>query len=163
MLIGMDWMHKTDLVIKEGKVEFNILEDQIPDWLDDLKEVFKTIFEGELLLSRERVNYEITLINNKIKPSLLILIRPEEQQIVKEYLDDIMKKGWIRPSKSPIAASLFLIPKSRMDKKRSVIDYRKLNEETVTDSTPLSLIGDMMDQMKGQNYFTKVDLKDAFN
>ena len=163
MLIGMDWMYKINLTIKEGKVEFNILENQILEWLNGLEEVFRTIPERELSPSREGVDHEITLINNKIKPSLLIPTRPEEQQIVKEYLDEMMKKEWIRPSKSPIAAFLFLISKPGTNKKRPVIDYRKLNEEIVTDSTPLSLIGDMMDQMKGQKYFTKVDLKDAFN
>ena len=29
MLIGMNWINKTDLVIKKEKMEFNILEDQI--------------------------------------------------------------------------------------------------------------------------------------
>ena len=60
-------------------------------------------------------------------------------------------------------AFLFLVLKSRTDKKRFVIDYRKLNEETVTDSILLLLIKDIMNQMKGQNYFTKVDLKNVFN
>ena len=44
---------------------------------------------------------------------------------------------------------LFLVFKFGTDKKRLVIDYRKLNKEIVTDSTPLSLIGDMMNQIKG--------------
>ena len=44
--------------------------------------------------------------------------------------------------------SLFLIFKSRINKKRSVIDYRKLNEEIVTNSTLLSLIKDIMNQIK---------------
>ena len=40
---------------------------------------------------------------------------------------------------------LFLVFKSGTDKKRSVIDYRKLNKEIVTDSTSLLLIEDMID------------------
>ena len=79
MLIGMDWMYKTDMVIKKEKVKFNILKNQILEWLDDVKEVFGTILERELLSSRERVDHEITLINNKIKSFLLIPIRLEEQ------------------------------------------------------------------------------------
>ena len=60
-------------------------------------------------------------------------------------------------------ASLFLILKFETNKKRFVIDYRKLNEEIVTNSTSLSLIEDMMNQIKRQKYFIKIDLKDAFN
>ena len=148
MLIGMNWIQKTDLTIKEEKIDLNVMKNEILKWLENLKKVFETILEGKLLLSRERMNYKITLRTEKIKSSLLILIRPEKQQIVKEYLNDIIKKEWIRSSKSSLVASLFLIPKSGTDKKRFVINYKKLNEETVTDSTSLLLIGDMMDQMK---------------
>ena len=48
-------------------------------------------------------------------------------------------------------------------KLRPVIDYRKLNAVTVKDSTPLPLIGDTMDDLVGAKYFTKMDLRDAFN
>ena len=51
-----------------------------------------------------------------------------------------MKKEWIRFSKSFIIASLFLVLKSEINKKRPIINYRKLNEETITDSTSLLLI-----------------------
>ena len=54
------------------------------------------------------------------------------------------KKEWIRVNKSLIVTSLFLVFKSETDKKRSVIDYRKLNKETVTDSTLLLLIKNIM-------------------
>ena len=43
-----------------------------------------------------------------------------------------------------MTAFLFLVSKLETDKKRLVIDYRKLNKEIVTDSTLLSLIRDMM-------------------
>ena len=43
-----------------------------------------------------------------------------------------------------MTAFLFLIFKSETDNKRSVIDYKKLNKETVIDSIPLLLIEDIM-------------------
>ena len=58
---------------------------------------------------------------------------------------------------------LFLVSKLEIDKKRPVIDYRKLNKEIVFDSTSLSLIENMMNQIKEQKYFIKIDLKDVFN
>ena len=110
--------------------------------------MFETISKGELLLNHERVDYEITLKTNEIKSSLLISIRSEEQHIVKKYLNEMIRKNWIRISKSPITTSLFLISKSGTEEKRFVINYRKLNKETVTDSMSLSLIRDIMNQMK---------------
>ena len=62
-----------------------------------------------------------------------------------------------------MTVSLFLVSKSETEKKRSVIDYRRLNEEIVTDSTSLLLIGDMINQMERQKYFIKIDLKNVFN
>ena len=47
-----------------------------------------------------------------------------------------------------MTAFLFLIFKSKTDKKRFIIDYRKLNKEIVTNSTSLLLIGDIINQMK---------------
>ena len=75
----------------------------------------------------------------------------------------MLKKNWIRVSKLLIVVFLFLVFKLETKEKRFVIDYRELNEEIVTDSTSLSLIEDMMDQIKEQKYFIKVDFKDVFN
>ena len=144
-------------------MEFNVIENKIPKQLEDLRKIFKTVPKRELLSSREGIDYKITLKTKEIKSLLLIPTRLEEQQIVKEYLDEMIRKEQIRSNKSLIAALLFLVLKSRLEKKRPVIDYRKLNEEIVTDSTLLLLIRDIIDQMEGQNYFIKIDLKDAFN
>ena len=47
-----------------------------------------------------------------------------------------------------MTASLFLVLKLETDKKRPIIDYKKLNEEIVIDSTSLSLIRNIMNQIK---------------
>jgi Reverse transcriptase (RNA-dependent DNA polymerase) len=47
--------------------------------------------------------------------------------------------------------------------KRPVINYRKLNEVTITDSIPLPLIDDTLNTIQGKTIFSKIDLKDAFN
>ena len=73
----------------------------------------------------------------------------------------MLRKGYIRISKSSIGAPLFLVPKK--DGKQSVVDYRKLNNVTEKDSTPLPRIDNTLDQLKGSQLFTEIDLKDAFN
>ena len=109
-----------------------------------MKKVFGEILERELLPYREGVDHEIIIKTEKIKSSLLIFTRSEEQEIVKEYLDEMTKKEWIKISKLFMVASLFLVSKFGTDKKRPVIDYRKLNKEIVTDFIFLLLIEDMM-------------------
>ena len=144
MLIEMDWIQKTDVTVTKKEMEFNVLENDISKWLKDLEKVFKEIFKEELSFHRDEVNHEITLKIEKIKLLLLIFIRSKKQKSIKKYLDEMIRKEWIRISKSLMTAFLFLILKLETDQKRSVIDYWKLNKEIVTDSTPLSLIEDMM-------------------
>ena len=153
-VLGVDWVDRTRWGIN------NMETMGLPDWLKDYEQVFQSRETG-LPPRREGVDHAIVLKEPEPKPSPLIPTKPEEQQFIKDYLDDLLHKGWIRPSKSPCGASLFLVPKK--GGLRPVIDYRKLNEITVTDSTPLPLIDDTMDQIQGNTVFSKIDLKDAFN
>ena len=59
-------------------MKFNIMENEILEWLKDLKEVFKTISKRELLLYRKGIDHEIILKTDKIKSSSLILTRFEK-------------------------------------------------------------------------------------
>ena len=112
--------------------------------MENLKKVFETISKEELSSYRDGMDYEIILKTKKIKPSSLILTRSKEQEIIKEYLNEIMKKEWIRINKLLIIVSLFLMFKPKTDKKRSIMDNRKLNKEIVTDSILLLLIKDII-------------------
>ena len=73
----------------------------------------------------------------------------------------MLRKRWIRSSKSFIKTVLFLVLKK--NSKRLVINYRKLNNITITDSKSLLLIQDTLNQLKGTKYFLKFDIKDVFN
>ena len=79
-----------------------------------------------------------------------------------KYIDENLEKGFIRPSKSPVAYPvLFQLKKD--GSLRFCVDYRKLNAVTVRDSYPLPRYNLFFEQFKGSNYFTKLDLKAAYN
>jgi len=72
-------------------------------------------------------------------------------------LDEQLKIGLIKKFKSRYMAPCFYIPK----KNRSlqlVQDYRKLNQVTIKDKTPLPLIGEVINKLKEVRYFNKLDL-----
>ena len=73
----------------------------------------------------------------------------------------MLRKEYIRISKSSMAAPLFLVPKK--DGKQPVVNYQKLNNVIEKDSTLLPRIDDTIDQLIESQLFTKTDLKDAFN
>ena len=65
-------------------------------------------------------------------------------------------------SKSKYAASCFYIPKKDRSL-RLVQDYRKLNQVTIKDKTPLPLIGEVINRLKEAKYFNKLDLIWGYN
>ena len=77
----------------------------------------------------------------------VIPLRPDNQAFVKDYLDTMLRKEYIRISKSSMEAPLFLVPKK--DGKQPVVNYQKLNNITKKDSTPLPRIDDTLDQLIG--------------
>ena len=77
---------------KDTLAVFEELENEIPKWLEDLKKVFGTIPKEKLSSSRDEVDHEIVLKTKKIKSLPLILTRLKEQEIVKEYLNEMTKK-----------------------------------------------------------------------
>ena len=56
-----------------------------------------------------------------------------ENKTLREWLDEMLGKGFIQPSKSPVASACFFVPK-KDSKDRLVIDYRKLNDITIPES-----------------------------
>lgn len=70
-------------------------------------------------------------------------------------------------SDSPWNSPLLLVPKKSNEngerKFRLVIDYRKLNSVTVSQSYPIPLVDEIIDQMKGAKFFTVLDLHGAFH
>ena len=85
-----------------------------------------------------------------------------EQKELDEFLEENLKTGRIRPSKSPFASAFFFI-KKKDGKLRPVQDYRKLNEITVKNRYPLPLISELIDKLKSAKYYTKLDIRWGYN
>ena len=86
-------------------------------------------------------------------------LTPEKWEQQELFIKENMKKGYIQPLKSPMASSFFFFLK----KDRwlwPTQDYQYLNQWTVKNAHPLSLISDIMDKNKasGAKYFTKFDI-----
>jgi len=89
-------------------------------------------------------------------------LSPDELNVLKEYLDEMLKNGKIRTSKSSAGASIFFA-KQANGKLRIVVDYHGLNAITIKDKYPLPLITTLMEQVGTSQIFSKLDLKLGFN
>jgi len=85
-----------------------------------------------------------------------------EQAELDAFLEENLHTGRIRPSKSSIAAPVFFI-KKKDGLLRLVQDYRALNAITVKNRYPLPLISKLISQLRGAQYFTKLDIRWGFN
>jgi len=72
-------------------------------------------------------------------------------------VDDQLRKGYIRLSKSPQMLPVFFVGK-KDGKKRIIMDYCSLNKQTIKNNYPLPLITDLIDNMESKKVFTKMDL-----
>jgi hypothetical protein len=83
---------------------------------------------------------------------------PNKQQELNAFLEDNMCKGYITPSKSPMALPVFFI-KKKNGKLQLVQDYRKLNNITIKNRYPLPLPADIINRLSGAKYFSKFDVQ----
>jgi hypothetical protein len=89
-------------------------------------------------------------------------LTPAEETALSAYIKEHLAKGYIRPSKSPFASPFFFVNK-KDGKLRPVQDYRRLNDITVKNATPLPLIPDLIDKLQGSRYYTKFDIRWGYN
>jgi len=82
----------------------------------------------------------------------------DEREEVQNFVEDQLRKGYIRPTKSPQTSPVFFIGKKDR-KKRMIIDYCNLNSQTVKNNYLLPLITELIDNIGGKKVFTKIDLR----
>jgi hypothetical protein len=85
---------------------------------------------------------------------------PERQQI-RTIVNDLMKHGIIRESKSPYAFQVLLVQKKTNDW-RLCVDYRPLNKITVKDKYPIPLIEEQISRLAGFQWFVSLDLLSGY-
>ncbi|CAN6454590.1 unnamed protein product [Victoria cruziana] len=83
---------------------------------------------------------------------------PAELAGLKRQLQELIDKGFIRPSVSPWGAPVLFV-KKKDSSMRLCVDYRMLNQVTVKNKYPLPRIDDLLDQLSGATVFSKIDLR----
>jgi hypothetical protein len=81
---------------------------------------------------------------------------------LKEQLQELLDKGYIRPSASPWGALVIFVLK-KDGTQRMCVDYRSLNEVIIKNKYPLPRIDDLFRQLKGACVFSKIDLRSRYH
>ena len=92
----------------------------------------------------------------------LYRMAPKEQAEMKKQLEELLEKGFIRPSSLPWGC-LAIVVKKKDGTLQMCVDYCPFNEVTIKNKYPLPRIDTLFDQLAGAKVFSKIDLRSGYN
>ena len=145
------WSHFT----KEQQQQMSDTRSQFQDCLPD------NMPDG--LPPKRDKNHDIDVEPGSTLPSRppFRLPKPELDELERQ-LQELLKLGYIQPSKSPFGAPVFFVKKAD-GSLRLVCDWRQLNRITIKNKACLPNIEDLFDTVQGSKYFSKLDLASGYH
>ena len=138
---------------------FTKILDEYKQW----KHLFLKKITTKALLKHQTWDHEIILESSKTFTFEFIYALFEKKlRILREYLNENLKKKFIRKSQSSTRYSILFVFK-KDEKLRLCVDYRKLNEIIIKNRYSLSNINELQNRLSKAIYFTKLDLRKTYN
>jgi len=152
-----DWGREEEIKKNHRKIE-----ELVPRKFLKWRKVFGKV-EPERMPTRKVWDHAINL-KEMFKPQKgrIYPLFKNKREEVQNFVEDQLRKGYIRPSKSPQTSPVFFVGK-KDGSKWMVMDYYNLNDQTVKNNYPLPLITELIDNMGSKKVFTKMDLRWGFN
>lgn len=132
--------------------------------IDQLLESFHDVFQPPTGLPPARLcDHRIHLLPNTPP----VVIHPYRYpQLQKDELEaqcaQMLQQGIIRPSTSPFSAPVLLVKKQDATW-CFCVDYRALNDHTVKDKFSIPVVEELLDELHGAKYFSKLDLRAGYH
>ncbi|XP_078798076.1 uncharacterized protein LOC111946953 isoform X1 [Oryzias latipes] len=96
-----------------------------------------------------------------VKKTYISVPKPLHKE-VKEYLEDLLNRGWITKSKSSYSSPIVCVRK-KDGGLRLCCDFRELNKKSIPDRHPIPRIQDMLNSLKGSAWFSVLDQGKAYH
>ena len=142
------------------KQTYNDVTAPIKDVLQEFSDVFS---DPKTLPPHSHIDHVINLVPGAIPVnSRPYRYSPLQKEEIERQVDEMLKAGLITPSLSPFASPVLLV-KKKDGSWRFCVDYRKLNALTIKSRFPLPVIDELLDELGGAKWFSKLDLRAGYH
>lgn len=144
--------------------ETDIHKPEIPIMIQEVMNEFNSVFEEpQGLPPRRRCDHSIPLIPGSKPVNLRPYgYNPAQKDEIEQQVRDMLKSGVIHPSVSPYS-SLALLVNKKDGTWRLCVDHRLLNAITIKSKYPLPVIDELLDELAGTGWFSKLDLRAGYH
>lgn len=138
--------------------------ENIPDNIGRLLEQYGQLFSEPTGLPPKRAaDHQIPLVPRtqpvKVRPYRYSHIQKSE---IEKQLKQMLSQGVIKPSNNSFASPVLLV-KKKDSTWRFCVDYRHLNAITVKHKHPMPVVDELLDELAGARWFTKLDFRSGYH
>jgi hypothetical protein len=138
--------------------------EQLPSMVQQVLHKYNALFQEPTTLPPHRkFDHQIPLLPGatpvNMKP---YRYAPHQKTEIEKQVQEMLKQGLIQESSSPFASPVLLVRK-KDGTWRFCVDYRWLNGLTIKNKYPMPIVDELLDELAGSKWFTKIDLRAGYH
>jgi hypothetical protein len=139
-------------------------DEVVPTSIQQVVNNFADMFQEPKELPPSRpMDHHIPLIPGATPVNVkLYLYSPAQKDEIQQQLQEMLRNGIIQPSVSPFASPVLLV-KKKDGSWSFCVDYRRLNALTMKNKYPMPVVEELLDELHGACWFTKLDLRSRYH